>query len=137
LLSLNDEALPFSISGTTDLVIADKLFAKAHDLRGGLHVGFEIKKKIQDFHIYQAIGELKVMQCPTTLQYAINIIETAFVSDARNVIVEESGSIQGATVTNPVAMRINFRNFRDGLRDNLPHENEEEDGLKQFFNRPK
>ncbi|CAG8793426.1 6092_t:CDS:2, partial [Dentiscutata erythropus] len=103
LLSLNDEALPFIVSGTTDVVIADKLSAKAHDLRNGIHVGFVIKKKIQDTHVYQATGKLlianiisqfplsndkKVMQCPTTLLNAINIIETALEEDGLKQFLE-------------------------------------------------
>lgn len=161
LLFLDDEALPFSVSGTTDVIIADKLFAKVHDMRNGIHVGFEIKKKIQDSHIHQAIGELiianiisqfpvlivltdlmnewiffwlsndkKVMQCPAALLHAINIIETALVKDT-------GGSIGDATVTNPIATRINFRNLRDNLQGNLQHENEEKDGLEQLLTRPK
>ncbi|CAG8792621.1 35521_t:CDS:2 [Gigaspora margarita] len=41
-----------------DVVVVNKLFAKVHDLRNGIHVGFEIKKKFQDSHIHQAIGKL-------------------------------------------------------------------------------
>ncbi|KAF0533006.1 crinkler family protein [Gigaspora margarita] len=127
-----DKVLSFSISGMKDVVVANKLFAKVHDLCNGIHVGFEIKKKFQDSHIHQAIlsNNKKVIQCPVTLLHAINIIETILVKDT-------SGSIRSTKVTNPIAMRINFRNLQDNLQGNLQYEYKEKDGLKQLLNSPK
>src|SRR5579871_6915448 len=58
LLSLKLDALPFEISGTTDVVIARKSCFECHALSCEIQVGFELKKEVQDVHTPQAIGQL-------------------------------------------------------------------------------
>ncbi|CAG8842716.1 35527_t:CDS:2, partial [Gigaspora margarita] len=133
LLFLDNEALLFSVSGMTDVIIADKLFAKVHDLHNGIHVGFEIKKKIQNSHIHQAISELIIANI--ILQFPVLIVLTDLInewiffwlSNNKKVIQcpatllhaidiietalvrDTDGSIGDATVTNPIATQINFQ----------------------------
>src|SRR5205085_1127757 len=52
--------LPFDISGTTDVLIVKKSHINARDIRTGIQAGFELKKKVQDSHTHQAIGQLFV-----------------------------------------------------------------------------
>ncbi|CAI2168172.1 9615_t:CDS:2 [Funneliformis geosporum] len=51
-------AASFGLSGTTDVVMAKKSNADCHTLASGIQVEFELKKKIQESHISQAIGQL-------------------------------------------------------------------------------
>lgn len=57
-LSLKHKALPFKMNGTTDVVIAKKIYADGYNLARGIQVVFELKKKVQDVHIPQAVGQL-------------------------------------------------------------------------------
>ena len=58
LLNVNDVSLPFSISGTTDVLVMDESFYSVLDYRSGIRDGFELKKTVQDLDVNQAIAEL-------------------------------------------------------------------------------
>jgi hypothetical protein len=58
LLNINDVSLPFSISGTTDVLVMDRSFYNVLDYRSEIRAGFELKKTVQELDIYQAIAEL-------------------------------------------------------------------------------
>ena len=58
LLNVNDVSLPYSISGTTDVLVMDESFYSVLDYRSGIRAGFELKKMVQDLDVNQAIAEL-------------------------------------------------------------------------------
>jgi len=44
----------------TDMMIARKVYTDARNLIGRMQVRFELKKVVQDYHVYQAIRQLFV-----------------------------------------------------------------------------
>src|SRR5437763_14407675 len=60
LLNVNNVTLPFSISGTTDVLVMDQTFFRALNFCSGIRAEFELKKNVQDSDTIQAIAELIV-----------------------------------------------------------------------------
>ena len=58
--NVDNDAFPFILSGTTDVVITKQVFAKVLNMCGGVQAGFKLKKKIEKGDIPQAVGQLIV-----------------------------------------------------------------------------
>ncbi|CAG8597360.1 9475_t:CDS:2 [Ambispora gerdemannii] len=161
LLSLKYDVLPFEISGTTDVVIANKRNAVGRNLARGIQVGFKLKKAIQDSHIPQAIGQLFTANIRSNENVFIVLTDLNdewiffwlenrenslkikhFRVDLRVAISVIEHALQ-CTAGFPLVLRINFHDFREHVRvggvGNVASEGSEgeNDGLELFLNRPK
>jgi hypothetical protein len=162
LLNVNDVSLPYSISGTTDVLIMDESFYSVLDYRSGIRAGFELKKTVQDLDVNQAIAELITTNILSN--YAVFLVLTDlnnswifyWLSNDRTIMmfraVNSSNALDiieraltedptsTATTTTidlnfPIGTRINcFRHLGNLQRE--ASENEME-GLDLFLNRPK
>jgi len=162
LLNVNDVSLPYSISGTTDVLIMDRSFYNVLDFRGGIRAGFELKKTVQDLDVNQAIAELIATNILSN--YAVFLVLTDlnnswifyWLSNDRTIMmfraVNSSNALDiieraltedptsTATTTTidpnfPIGTRINCFRHLGNLQEGAS-ENEME-SLDLFFNRPK
>jgi hypothetical protein len=162
LLNVNDVSLPYSISGTTDVLIMDVSFYSVLDFRSGIRAGFELKKKVQDSDVNQAIAALIVTNIVSN--HAVFLVLTDlnnswifyWLSNDRTIMmfraVNSSNALDiieraltedptsTATTTTidpnfPIGTRINCFRHLGNLQEGAS-ENEME-SLDLFFNRPK
>ncbi|CAG8628768.1 13939_t:CDS:2 [Cetraspora pellucida] len=162
LLNINDSSLPYSISGTTDVLVMDESFYRVLDYRSGIQAGFELKKEVQDSDTNQAIAELIVTNLVSN--HAVFIVLTDLNNtwifywltndnlimmsrtnsrDALAIIemaLAEDPKVKAATTTIdinfPIGMRCNYFRRLSNLQYGEAFENEVE-GLDLFLNRPK
>jgi hypothetical protein len=161
LLSFKHDMLPFEINGMTDVVIAKKAYAEGHMLARGIKVGFELKKKIQDNHIPQAIGQLLTINIRSNDPVFIVLTDLNnewifyWLEDQKNKIkimqftvgLNAAISIIESTLNNavdfPLYSRRSFHDFQSELVGGVGNltikevASEEIDGLELFFNRHK
>ena len=58
-----NSALPFSIHGGTDIILVEKDCVAGKVLKPGIHATFELKKKVEEHHVGQAVLEMIVADC--------------------------------------------------------------------------
>ena len=58
-----NSTLPFNISGGTDIILVEEQCVMAKALKMGIYATFELKKAVEDRHIYQAVLEMIVADC--------------------------------------------------------------------------
>ncbi|CAG8831665.1 9251_t:CDS:2, partial [Gigaspora margarita] len=159
-LSVDIDALPFSIKGTADVVVTKKVFFKTRNVVGGIQVVFELKKKIEDHHVHQAIGGLIVANILS--EHPVFVVLTDLKEEwifywlsSDKKVVESSADLchaitifenafedpEGVEIVNEsdfhIARRCNFRAYKrltDSVEDSVKSN---EDGLEMFINRPK
>ncbi|KAF0368610.1 crinkler family protein [Gigaspora margarita] len=159
-LSVDIYALPFSIKGTADVVVTKKAFFKTRNVVGGIQVVFKLKKKIEDHHVPQAIGELIVANILSEQPVFVVLTDlkeewifywlssdkevlesSADLCHAITIFENALGDPEGVGIVNEpdfhIARRCNFRAYRrlmDSVEDSVKSN---EDGLEKLINRPK
>jgi len=161
LLNIDNTALPYSISGTTDILVMDKSYYDVLDYRSGIQAGFELKKMVQDFDVNQAIGKLIILNILSN--YAVFLVLTDlnncwifyWLSKDRAIMMFKANNSSNAldiiekaltkdftstaTITTidhnfPIGTRINSFHHLRNLQETSVNEME---NLNLFFNRPK
>ncbi|CAG8698189.1 7875_t:CDS:2, partial [Acaulospora morrowiae] len=139
LLNVNYAALPYSISGTTDVLVMDRHFVGALNFRSGIRAGFKLKKNIQESDTTQAIAELIATNIISN--HAVFIVLTDlnntwmfyWLTDDRKVMMSSTDSLNALNIIEsalsgtskitanfPIGMRSNyFRHMENTTRKSI------------------
>ena len=70
--SLGDK---YKFRGTTDIVIAESVYLRCHDITGGIRVAVELKKQVSEGHSRQAVLELITANCLSSYPVVIALTD--------------------------------------------------------------